>query len=180
MPMSVKSCCRQVGFTLLEILVVVAIVGIVAGMATLSMSMVENPRGLRREMDRLTALVQLVSDEALLQGRDYGLLLEPDNYRFLVYNYDKSLWEDQGLDPRLRSRELAPGQRFHLIVEGQQVPLDVEEKVERLVPHIAILSSGEFTGFDLEMYTEFSDESEWLRGTMAGQLIRNPENMVER
>ncbi len=159
---------------------VVAIIGVVAGMATLSMSLVEDPRGLRREMDRLTALVQLVSDEALLQGRDYGLLLENNNYRFLVYNYDKALWEDQGLDPRLRSRELAPGQRFHLVVEGQQVPLDVEEDAERLVPHIAILSSGEYTGFDLEMYTEFTDESEWLRGTLGGQLIRNPETLSER
>ena len=163
------------GFTLIEILVVITIIGIMAGMAALSMGLVEDPRGPRREMDRLEALIRLVSDEALLQGRDFGLLLEDDSYRFLTYDYDKGLWEDQGLDEKLRSRKLPEGQQFHLIMEGQLVPLERAEDEERLVPHIAILSSGEYTAFDLELHLQLTDQSEFLRGTMTGQLIRNPE-----
>lgn len=171
----------QSGFTLLEILVVMAIIGILLGMAVLSIGLAEDPRSPRREMDRLAALVQVVSDEALLQGRDFGLLLEQDAYRFLVYNYDKGQWEDQGADQRLRSRTLPEGQRFSLVVEGQIVPLDEPgDEEQRLVPHVSILSSGEYTAFDLELYREFSEESEWLRGTMSGALIRNPEQLDGR
>lgn len=171
---------KQDGFTLIEILVVITIIGIMAGIATLSLGLVEDPRGPRREMDRLEALIQLVSDEALLQGRDFGLLLEENKYRFLTYNYDKGLWEDEGLDEKLRVRELPEGQQFHLVMEGQLVPLDLPEEEERLVPHIAILSSGEYTAFDLELHLQLTDQSEHLRGTMTGKLIRNPELSDER
>jgi len=168
------------GFTLVELLVVVILISIVVGMATLSVGLVENQRGMAREMDRLAALVQFVSDEALLQGRDYGLLLRESGYSFLVYNYEKGLWEQQGLDERLRERRLPDGQEFSLLLEGQQIPLDQAAKTERLAPHVAILSSGELTAFLLELHRPFSDESEWLQGTPAGTVVRNPETILDR
>jgi len=171
---------RPAGFTLVELLVVIILISIVVGMATLSVSLVDKQRGMVREMDRLAALMQFVSDEALLQGRDYGLLLREGGYSFLVYNYDKGLWEQQGLDERLRERQLPEGQQFSLVLEGQKIPLDEARQAERLAPHVAILSSGELTAFELELHRPFSDQSEWLQGTAAGTVVRNPETMLDR
>lgn len=171
---------RPSGFTLVELLVVLVLISIVVGMVALSVSLVDDKRDMAREMDRLAALVQLVSDEALLQGRDYGLLVEEYGYAFLVYSYEKGQWERQGMDERLRERRLPEGLEFSLVLEGQRVPLDESARGERLAPQVAILSSGELTAFELELHQQFTDRSEWLQGTASGMLLRNPEQQDVR
>src|SRR5688572_13831730 len=64
----------QRGFTLLELLVVVAIIGLLVQAVTLSMSALGNDRELEQEAGRLGSLIDLLNEEALMQSRDYGIM----------------------------------------------------------------------------------------------------------
>jgi general secretion pathway protein H len=70
------------GFTLLEVLVVIAIIGTVISLAALSFG--ENrARGLEREAERLQGLLRLAVDEAVIRSVPMGLVVEGDGYHFL-------------------------------------------------------------------------------------------------
>lgn len=72
---------RARGYTLLELLVVAALIALAAGMLTLGVRG-DEPRRLREEADRLAALFTLAQSEARVSGR--ALLWEADlaGYRF--------------------------------------------------------------------------------------------------
>ena len=55
------------GFTLIEVLVVLVLIGVIAGLATLSLGNGAE-RELRKESDRLAAVLRLARDELLISG----------------------------------------------------------------------------------------------------------------
>lgn len=71
------------GFTLIEVLVVLVIIGVVLTFATLSV----NPTGPGDRLDtasqRLLALAQDAADEAILSGQTIGLQIGNHGYRFI-------------------------------------------------------------------------------------------------
>lgn len=69
------------GFTLLELLVVVAILGIVAGAASLTFAPVE-ARRVDEESERLAALFRLAQDEARITAREITWRADASGYRF--------------------------------------------------------------------------------------------------
>ena len=76
------------GFTLLELLVVVFIIGILSAMFTLSVGLIGGDQDLETETDRLIAVIQLASDEAIMQGRELGMRFYPDGYEFARFQED--------------------------------------------------------------------------------------------
>jgi general secretion pathway protein H len=136
----------QRGFTLLELLVVVVIIGLLAGAATLSMGAVGNDREMEQETQRVRSMVGLLNEEALMQTRDYGVLFTETGYRFLMFDYQQSKWVDpHALDPQLVLR---------LFLDGREVQLQRDFEaldVDDLEPHIMLLSSGEVTPFTIEL-----------------------------
>ena len=66
------------GFTLIEILVVLAIIGLLTGMAVLSAGAASS--GVEREARRLSATLRLAADESRLQGRVLGLRFDSGGY----------------------------------------------------------------------------------------------------
>lgn len=91
---------RARGATLLEILVVIVILGIVAGMVSLSIAPGETRR-VSEEIDRLAALFRLANDEARITGRPIVWRADTDGYRFV--QSDGVRGERDGQDP-LRPR----------------------------------------------------------------------------
>jgi general secretion pathway protein H len=88
------------GFTLIELLVVIVILGIVAGMVTLSVAPSEQRR-LTEELDRLAALFRLAHDEARISGRAITWQAGADGYRFLVSGDERdAIGSDDPLRPR--------------------------------------------------------------------------------
>lgn len=70
------------GFTLLELLVVIVILGIAAGMVSLS-AVPSEERLLATETDRLAALLRLAQNEAKVSGRPLTWVADTEGYRFV-------------------------------------------------------------------------------------------------
>jgi general secretion pathway protein H len=88
------------GFTLLELLVVLVIVGITMGFITLK-AMPDQQQRLQNEAQRLALLMQLARDEAILRNRPIAFESGSQGYRFLVR--EENTWQqlnDEMLRPR--------------------------------------------------------------------------------
>jgi len=136
----------QSGFTLLEIMVVVVIGAIVAVATTLSLG----ARGFDPELDehgrRLGALLELASEEATLQAREYAVEFRAEGYAFHVFDPDTGEWHRLADDRLLRPRTLPEGTELTLSVEGRPVRLP-EARAATPRPQVMLLSSGEITPF---------------------------------
>lgn len=114
------------GFTLLEILVVVAIVGIFIGVVTLSTDLVSFDRQMEREARRIESLIRLASEEALLQSQDLGLQFHTDGYSFVTYNHGSQTWQKMGTAGIWATHRLE-GIELGLRVEDRDVDLESYE-----------------------------------------------------
>src|SRR3569623_144089 len=97
------------GFTLLEVLVVILIIGVIISFAALSIHRADN--SVEEETQRLAALIKLGSQEAVLQGREFAL------------EFDGEQWQPLADDDILRPRTLPFDVVIDLKLEGEQLAL---------------------------------------------------------
>src|SRR5690606_39271031 len=123
------------GFTLLELLVVVFIVGIMVTMFTLTVGVVSSSdRELRREAFRLDALIRLALEDATFQTRELGIRFYPNRYEFSFYDEKEprdptdDVWIPIGPGHPLAGRALPEMFAFDLRIEGREVNLERSEK----------------------------------------------------
>ncbi|CAK0752808.1 general secretion pathway protein H [Gammaproteobacteria bacterium] len=157
------------GFTLLEILAVMVIIGVLATMAVLSVGSREPATSL--EARRLAELLRLAATEAVLQGQEWGLRLRDDGYEFMILQ--ETTWQtanDEILHARQFPHELEP----RLSLESEELRVELpptaednsredrhkstnkgsKDKKEAITPQIFILSSGEVSPFQITLYAE--------------------------
>lgn len=172
-------CKRQHGFSLLELLVVVAIIGLLVQAVTLSMGALGNDRELAQESRRLQSVVELLQEEALMQSRDYGVMFTETGYRFYVFDYQQLKWVEPQMDQLLRPYALAPQLGMQLVLDGREVPLerDFESRdVENPEPQIMLLASGEVTPFTVELARAGVDGRFALEVALDGKITRTEED----
>ena len=173
---------RAAGFSLIELLVVIVILAIMSSLVLLSMGTLRSDDEVETEAQRLTALLEFLSEEALIQARDYGVEFFRDGYRFLSWDPDSRLWSVLEADEALRPRQLPPGLELELAVDGREVVIDADQgdrdrPQDELAPHVAVFSSGEFTPFELFLVAERVTDAWVLRGNMRGELeLISPES----
>lgn len=137
----------QTGFTLIEILVVLIIVGLLAALAVFNMAGSSQQRELENQVRELYLLMQAAQEQAVLNNLEMGLLLEEDGYRFVVFQDASGEWKSSG-ERIFRKRALPEWLTITSYLENDAPRLASSE--DRLRPDIVFFSSGETTPFELE------------------------------
>ena len=100
------------GFTLLEIMAVIVIIGIVLTFMTLSTGGDNRAEQMQREAQRLLELLELASDEAVMRSEQLALRVGENDYEFMILEGNQ--WLPLSDDRPLRPRQLPKGIELRL------------------------------------------------------------------
>jgi len=167
---------RQRGFTLIELLVVLVIIGIVISFAMLSLGDGGKRDRLMEESKRLAALIELAGDQAVMEGREWGLRIAPDGYLFMVLQDGK--WREVANDHLFKARQLANGFTLDLRMDDVAVSLtppdkDSTDKIrdKSVEPQVFLMSSAERTPFQIVMSAPDGDPAMVIEAPPLGALV---------
>jgi general secretion pathway protein H len=156
---------RHNGFTLLEVMVALVLMGIITGMAILALPKDRQQERLVTEARRLAASVELNRHEAILLGEPRGVRFTTTGYEFLT------LGRDGAWAPPMKSHLL--GQ--HRLPDDLTLGLRVEDRAVDImdttapIPQILVLSSGEATAFAVTLGAE-NASGYTVTGDLVGRL----------
>ena len=162
------------GFTLLELMVVLVLIGIIFSFAMLSLGGDDVARMMERETRRLVTLLDMAGEEAVIRGEDLGVHFTDTGYAFMVLRQNS--WADVTNDPLLKPRDLPAGIDLDLEIEeeppqvGESDPDKDKERDDTPTPQVYILSSGEMTPFTMTLQSEQSVMRYTLTASVLGNL----------
>jgi general secretion pathway protein H len=144
----------------MEIMVVVAIIGLVTAVTLIRMSGSSRDTQLDEEAERMEALFSYVREQAELQTRDYGLKIDDQKYSFVVYDILGDEWRAADEDDALREREFPADIEPTVVVEGRKIILDSrEKKIEDFTPQVLIFANGDISSFEVMLQRHGNDEN---------------------
>jgi len=163
------------GFTLIEILIVMVIIGVLATMVSLSISGRAVDDRMQAESRRLEQLLRMASDEAQALGLELGFRQTIQGFEFVTPDTLTGEWKLVE-EPTFRRRAIPAPFYLELRIDGRLLkpvpPAPVEKKDEEgdddkkkssaalklgddddklIEPQVLILSSGEMTAFTLDL-----------------------------
>lgn len=157
------------GFTLVEILVVVVIIAILFTITTLSVDRISEEDHAREEVQRISALMELAADRAMIEGGEYGLFVSEQGYRFMRYEGRDIGWLTPE-DRAFRQRPWPEGVRVEMRSEGATVSLESEvDADEERTPQVLLTATGEMTPFELNLRQADEAEGTVLEARMDGR-----------
>jgi general secretion pathway protein H len=104
------------GFTLIELMVVIVIIGVLATAVALNFTGESRQTLLNKETERLQQRIQLASELAMLKQLELGLFIDEQGYRFMLFEQDK--WQIIMQPATLAEHKFAKGMGFELELEG--------------------------------------------------------------
>ncbi len=172
------------GFTLLELLMVVFVVGIMAGLTVMSVGG-NTEREFRRDVARMQQVLGMAQDEAPLGGEEIGFWLDPEEkkYRFLRFDETELKWLH--FDKEGFTEHQLPEQ-YQMELEMSGDPVDLAELYKEiyklndklkdsdeqpLVPWLVFFSDGHYTPFRLWLSNPLVKDSVYvLEGDGLGDI----------
>ena len=120
------------GFTLLELIVVILIIGLLLTFATISVG-TSSSKELETEAKRFYSLLKLASEEAIMNTQEMALELSKNQYQFLVWGETGFQSPDEEGGNFFRPRELPEQIVINLEIEETKIDFDdLEEEEEHL------------------------------------------------
>ena len=159
---------RVSGFTLMELLVVVVVLGILLGSAVISLNLGDDQRSMQAYGQRMAQRIELARDRAIQNNQEWGLRVSREEYQFVVFDERQRQWTPQPQAPfkpdeppqpvvydlkvqDIGGIELSSG-LFAQSQDNDQKALD--ETGTRELPDVVFFSSGEASQFSLEVVPE--------------------------
>jgi general secretion pathway protein H len=142
------------GFTLLEILVVMVIVGILTGTVIFSFTGADSEQRLKGTAQNLAARIELARQHALQRNREWGIYVERDGYRFAEFDVETAQWVER--EGRTFGATQVPEEmelRLKTSGVGELPFADGED-----LPQIVVFSSGEITPFTVFVEPDWNTE----------------------
>lgn len=156
---------RSAGFTLVEMMVVLLIIGIIVTFAGLSMRGDPWSEAMREEARRLSALLALAGEEAVMDSREYAVRFDPEGYFFLQLGDGE--WVALEGDEIFYPRSLPEGLELYLSMSDSDADAEAENTKG---PQVYILSSGEMTPFEVRLSHPEKDYRYEVKGDLMGKL----------
>ena len=177
---------RARGFTLLEILVVIVIIGVMVTMATLSVGVLGADREVEEETRRFWAVLRQAREEAELQALDLAVFVGTSDYEFLRFDTWRNEWQPVVDDKLYAQRTLPEGLRFRLWMEGREIVLkpglpdrSKKEESQKWPPQLTVLSSGDVVPFELQIERDGAPAL-WRMTSLADGDLRVEQRKDER
>jgi general secretion pathway protein H len=146
------------GFTLIEIMVVLLIIGIVLALVSVNLEP-DRDSIVRDEANRLALLLQTAQQESILQGKIIAVVVERQGYYFLVMDDQsefKPLSQDDVLYPRALPQDI--------VISS----VDIEGASDTEKPRLVLLPTGELSVFTV---TLSRGATRWnVKGELTGEI----------
>ncbi len=159
--MAVAAPYNEAGFTLVEILCVLALLGLTAGLVVLNLPKPAPP--FRTEVQSVTTLLNLAARQSVIDGKSRGIDVSAAYLDILEYDGE---WVSD------RQQKFSDIYGIDLIVEGQEIDINARERKKEkteLPPLIYFDATGNVTPFNLSL--EGRDESFTLSPDARGRIV---------
>ncbi len=172
---------REQGFTLLEVLIVLAILGVLYASFFVQSGLVGRDNTLKEAANDLVGTLKLAQDEAILAGQELGLRVREHGYSFQRYNGETGEWDDIAGDKYLSEKNLGDDVALELEVDAQLVVLDdqlenqlrADENAKNPEPQIWVLPDGGIEPqFTLRIHRDPREPAYEVKLTELGELSK--------
>lgn len=155
------------GFTLIEVMVVVVLIGIIASLVQFNFAGKRPEDVLQQESAKFAAIFEVAADYGMLNNVELGLIVKKDSYQFV--GYDGTKWaeipeQDWQADVTLPEEVvieltlddlpieeslLFDADTFKEKDEEDFTLMSKEEREKKVIPQVYILSGGDLTAFSV-------------------------------
>ena len=158
---------KQHGFTLIEVMVVIVLIGLMASLVQFNISGNNPADKLKHESARFAAIFEVAVDYGMLNNVELGLIVKKDSYQFV--GYDGTQWTE--IPDQDWQAHVTMSEEIELSLELDDLPIDEpllfdadtfkekdeddftlmskEEREKKIIPQVYILSGGDLTPFSV-------------------------------